>query len=102
MTPYETQSLAVAWDTYRVYFWADIIAGFALLTIIVGGVIAYLTLKAIVRQLKTAQGNALLSFEQDMANRRAKFSEVAAKLDANSTALETKSYEEAKESYFNS
>lgn len=97
MTPYETQSLAVAQATYWVYFWADIIAVAALLTIIIGGFIAY-------RQFKSAQWNSLLSFEQDMRNRRSKFQEIAVKLRTETTHKDflQEMYDEAKESYFNS
>jgi hypothetical protein len=92
MSPYEAQSLAVS-------IVADVIAGIAVLAVIAGGVVAYMTLRAILAQLKAGQWSTLLSLEQDMASRGDKFRELATQLD--DPHVKGKYYA-AKESYFNS
>jgi hypothetical protein len=47
MTDYDTQSLQIAADTLRVYFWGDVIVGGALLAAICGGFVAFFTLRKI-------------------------------------------------------
>ena len=96
MTPYENQSLAAARDSVHAYWTGDAIAGLALFVTIVGGVIAYRNIKAVI-------WNSLLSFEQDMASRREKFAEIAIRMGAGEdTALLKLMFNESKESYFNS
>src|SRR5260370_14468087 len=92
MSPYEAQSLAVS-------IVADVIAGIAVLAVIAGGVVAYMTLRAILAQLKAGQWSTLLSLEQDMASRGDKFREIATQLD--NPHVKRKD-DAAKESYFNS
>ena len=96
MTPYESQSLAAARDSVHAYWTGDAIAGVALFVAIVGGVIAYRNIKAVI-------WNSLLSFEQDMASRREKFAEIAVRMSAGENVeLLQVMFEESKESYFNS
>jgi hypothetical protein len=74
----------------------------ALVASIIGGFVAYLTLRTIVRQLESAKWNALLSFEQDISSRRQRFQDIARELEAGtvSPSIEAR-YEEAKENYLN-
>ena len=102
MTPYEAQSIEVARSALAVSIWADIIAGIAVVAAVVGGIFAYLTLKAILAQLKAAQWSTLLSLEQDMASRRDKFRELVDQMSSQPAALIKEKFDEAKESYFNS
>jgi hypothetical protein len=100
MTDYETQSLQIAADTLRVYFWGDVIAGCALLAAIYGGFVAFSTLRKISEQLESAKWNAFISFEENMYVRRHRLSEIMQKI--NSEPMEYAAiYEEAKESYLN-
>lgn len=103
MTDYEAQTLALAKTTLSLYWVADCVAVFALIAALYGGFLGYRTLSSVVEQLKIARWNALLSFEQDMANRRSRFADVGAQLttSASSTILQA-TYNEARESYFNS
>ena len=102
MTPYEAQSLEVAKSALTTSIWADVIAGFALSTIIVGGIIGYLTLKAILGQLKTAQWSTLLSLEEEMANREIRFKELADQVNNNTLPVPSiQQFNAARESYFN-
>src|SRR6266702_3852260 len=100
MTPYEAQSIEVARSALAVSIWADIIAGIAVVAAVVGGIFAYLTLKAILAQLKAAQWSTLLSLEQDMASRRDKFRELVDQMSSQPAALIKEKFDEAKESYF--
>lgn len=105
MSEYEIQSVAVA----KYQLWAsvagDAIAFLALIAAVAGGVVAYRSVKAVIDQLEISRWNMLLSFEQDMAARRSKFTEIGAQMQGSSgasTALLQSMFEEAKESYFNS
>jgi hypothetical protein len=102
MTPYEAQSIEVARSTLTTYIVADIISGIALLAIITGGVVAYLTLKALLTQLRAAQWSALLSLEQDIASRMERFIDLAKQMDTSSSPLQKEALDAAKERYFNS
>jgi hypothetical protein len=62
MTDYEVQALEVARGTLFVYQLGAGIAVGALAASIIGGVVAFFTLRTIVRQLENAKWNALLSF----------------------------------------
>lgn len=97
MSEYEIQSLEVARHTLWAYWSADAIAAVALVAAIIGGFIAYRNMKIIIL-------NSLLSLEQDMANRRTKFADIAAQMKDNNVPIETlqSSFDEAKENYFNS
>ena len=77
MSEYERQSIDIAEQTLRVYFWGDIIAAGALFAVIIGGIVAFYTLRAIRKQLESAKWNSLLSFEADMAARRDRFTDLA-------------------------
>lgn len=105
MSEFEALSLDVARKTYEVYFWGDVIAATALLAAIVGGIVAVLTLRTIIRQLDSAKWNALLSFESDMAARRERFQGIARDLSQvapghDASALRSR-FAEAQESYLN-
>src|SRR5438876_5631428 len=103
MTDYESQTLAIAKQTLSAYIAADVVAAVALLAAIVGGVVAYRTMRALLEQLKIARWNSLLSFEQDMATRRTKFAEIGAQMiEGAPTKMLRSVYDEARESYFNS
>jgi hypothetical protein len=103
MTDFETQSLAIARAALSVAWWADVVAACALVAVILGGIVAFRTLKVIIAQLDSARWNSLLSFEQDMASRRTKFHEIAAQMQTDApTYLLRAVHLEAKESYFNS
>lgn len=98
MTPYEIQSIAIAQQQLSAYWWADRIAAAALLAVLIGAVLAY-------KSLRASQWNTLLSFEQDMATRRANFHKVAAMMNENpdlSNVFLKLLLDEAKETYFNS
>lgn len=101
MTDYETQSLEVAKNTLYVYGGADLIALLALIAVIWGGWTALKTLKTITQQLENAKWNALLSFEEDMNNRRQRLSDIAAEVIPDSKDKHCVRIEEAKESYLN-
>ena len=98
MTEYELQTLTVAKSQLLAYWGADIIAALALIAAVFGARIA-------LRSLRGSQLNTLLLFEQDMANRRTRFHDIGADMDANpgapAQALQAR-FNEAKESYFNS
>lgn len=105
MTEYETQTLAVAKQQLLASYIGDGIAFLALIAAVVGGVVAYKSVKAVVAQLEISRWNTLLSFEQDMAARRTKFADIAAQMQANPSAppaMLQAMFNEAKESYFNS
>ena len=106
MSPYEEQSLVIAKNTLWVYFGGDLIAFGALLVAALGGYLAYVNLLKISQQLKITRWNSLLSFEQDMSTRRAKFLEIAVRLpsitDDQSRTMTRLMFEEAKQNYFNS
>lgn len=99
MSPFETQSIEVAKSALTASIVADIIAGIALLAVIAGGIVAYLTLRAILAQLQGAQWSTLLSLEQEMAGRGEKFRELVGQM--NDPHAKEK-YDAAKENYFNS
>ncbi len=99
MTPFEVQSIDIARSALAASIFADVIAGIAVLAVLAGGVVAYMTLRAILAQLKAGQWSTLLSLEQDMASRGDKFHELATQLD--DPHVKGK-YEAAKENYFNS
>jgi hypothetical protein len=101
MTDYETKSLEIAQNTLYVYLGADLIALLTLIAAIVGGFIAFRTLRNIEQQLESAKWNVLLPFEQDMNTRRQHFSDMAQKLIVDPAKYEA-SYQEAKERYLNS
>ena len=101
MSPYEAQSIEVAKSALTASIVADVIAGIALLAVIAGGIVAYLTLKAILTQLKAAQWSTLLSLEQDMASRMEKFIDLAKQINTPSPP-QKEVFEAAKEIYFNS
>jgi len=104
MSQYEAQALVIAREAVNANWAAVGVASLALVVAVVAGLVAYNTLQAMVTQLDTARWNSLLAFEQDMATRRSKFGEIAAQLDQAGapTDLLRKSFDEAKESYFNS
>jgi hypothetical protein len=101
MTPYEAQSIEVARSALAASIFADVIAGIAVLAVIAGSIFAYLTLRAILQQLKGAQWSTLLSLEQDMAGRGDKFHELYKKIKASPTLAPDEECNAAKESYFN-
>ena len=101
MTDFETQSLQIARDTLTV-FWVVCVAACALVASIVAGLVAFFTLRAIVRQLDSAKWNALLAFERDISARRDRFQEIARELDAEGTSPSLVArFAEAKENYLN-
>lgn len=100
MSDYENLSLQIAKDTFYVYLGSDFIAFFTFLAVIFGGYTAYSTLKKIELQLESAKWNALLSFEQDMSNRRQRLSDIA-ELVKSEPEKNRAIFEEAKESYLN-
>jgi hypothetical protein len=102
MTDYEVQALEVARGTLFVYQLGAGIAVGALLASIIGGVVAFFTLRTIVRQLENAKWNALLAFEQDMSLRRDRFHSIAreAEMETISPSIGAR-FDEAKESYLN-
>lgn len=102
MSPYETQSIEIARAAITASIIADIIAGVAVLAVIAGGIVAYLTLRAILAQLKAAQWSTLLSLEQDMASRGEKFHELAKQMHISPAILRKETFDAAKENYFNS
>ncbi|SRR5260370_13806156 len=101
MSPYEAQSIEVAKAALAASIVADVIAGIAVLAAIGGGIFAYLTLKAILTQIKAAQWSTLLSLEQDMASRADKFIDLAKQMKTSSPPGQEE-FDAAKESYFNS
>lgn len=102
MSEYERQSIDIAEQTLRVYFWGDIIAAGALFAVIIGGIVAFYTLRAIRKQLESAKWNSLLSFEADMAARRDRFTDLARELGATETKPGlSERYNAAKENYLN-
>lgn len=102
MSPYEMQSIEIASRSLTTSIVADILTGFAIAIAIVGGIVAYKTLQAILAQIKAAQWSTLLSLEQDMASRRDKFNDFAKRLADPSVTLDKAAFEAAKESYLNS
>jgi len=103
MTDYETQALVIAKATASYYWWADVIAACALGAAVIAGLFAFYNLRTIIGQLNVMRWNSLLSFEQDMAHRRAKFTEIGHQMEAGTPpTLLRVMFEEAKESYFNS
>lgn len=102
MNDFETQSLEIARDTLAVYKLGAFISGGALFASIVGGAVAYLTLRTIVGQLQSAKWNALLSFEQDISSRRERFHNIAHELETGSVSPSVLArFGEAKENYLN-
>ncbi len=101
MSPYEAQSIEVAKSALTASIVADVIAGIALLAVIAGGIVAYLTLKAILTQLRAAQWSTLLSLEEDMTSRMEKFIDIAKKMNSPSPPGK-EVFETAKQIYFNS
>lgn len=95
MSEFETQSLATAKATLYTYIAADVIAGLTFFAVLIGAVIAW-------RNVRSVIWNSLLSFEQDMATRRTKFQDLAAKIKDDKAELTQLMFDEAKESYFNS
>lgn len=94
MSAYEIASLAVARSQLWSYIGADSIAALALIAAIVGGVFAH-------RNIKILRLSALLSVEQDLTRRRARFQEIALTAEDDPTDLQKAQFAEAKESYFN-
>jgi hypothetical protein len=97
MSEYEKIAASIMQANFYVSLAGVIITFCALCAAIVGGFLAFRNTKIII-------WNSLLSFEQDMANRRTRFQEIAVKLsDATlSTGMLKHQFNEAKESYFNS
>jgi hypothetical protein len=95
MTPCDAQSIDIARSALTASIVADVIAGFAVLAVIAGSLVAYFTLKAILAQLKAGQWSTLLSLEQDMASRRDKFHELAKQKPSQ------EEFDSARENYFN-
>jgi hypothetical protein len=104
MSAFEAQSIAVAKQQLWAFVAADFIAFLALIAAIVGGVLTYKSIRVVAQQLELSRWNTLLTFEQDMANRRTRFHDIDAELKSDSANAETiqKRFDEAKESYFNS
>jgi hypothetical protein len=102
MTPFETQSIDIARSALAASIVADVIAGIAVLAVIAGSIFAYMTLRAILEQLKAGQWSTLLSLEQDMASRGEKFHELSKKMKASPTLVPDEEFNAAKENYFNS
>ena len=104
MTSFEAQTIIVAKQQLWAFVGADVIAFFALIAAIVGGVLTYRGIRVVAKQFELSRWSTLLTFEQDMANRRTRFHDIAADLESDSADVEAiqKRFDEAKESYFNS
>jgi hypothetical protein len=96
MTPFEAQSIAIAQQGLVMYFWADAIATVALVVSVVGGILIF-------GQLQSTKWNSLLSFEQDMQNRRQAFTTISEQIGSGSPPSNLAAiYKSEKEGYLNS